>query len=190
MASGSSSSIHELCSSNVWTCGPPPPGVHCTTHTGTRGTRGAAVSSVASFSYNDKTFEVSTHKCMYVHAGVEIARGHRSNPVHFITVTDRKYKWLVDVTYHSHTSIAHGCFSMKRRRETQDEADGTKKQHVEYAPFQKCQRDLNHEHQTMSWPYFNTEKEGTKKVEPCWNAKFAMSLSTRSEAGKISVRNG
>ena len=53
---------------------------------------------------------------------------------------------------------------MKRRRETQVKADGIKKRHVEFATFQKWQRDLDREHQMMSWLDCNTEKEGAKKV--------------------------
>ena len=46
----------------------------------------------------------------------------------------------------------------------QDEAEGTKKQCVRYATFKKWQRDLNYDHQMMSWFYYNTEKDGAKMV--------------------------
>ena len=82
----------------------------------------------------------------------------------FITMTDCKCEWSVGETDHSHTSIARGCFGMKRRCKTQGKADSTKKQHVKCATFQKWQCDLHCEHQTMSWLDCNTEKEGTKKV--------------------------
>lgn len=52
---------------------------------------------------------------------------------------------------------------MKRRCETQEEAGGARKRRVEYSTFRKWQRDLDHEHQTMSWLECNTEK-GVKKV--------------------------
>ena len=53
---------------------------------------------------------------------------------------------------------------MRRRRDTQDEAGATKKRRVDYATFQKWQRDLDREYQTMSWLDSSSEKECGKKV--------------------------
>ena len=51
---------------------------------------------------------------------------------------------------------------MKRRHGA--EQKGTKKRRVEYATFQKWQRDLDHDHQTMTWLDCVAGKEGMKKV--------------------------
>ena len=46
----------------------------------------------------------------------------------------------------------------------QDEAGAIKKRRIDYATFQKWQRDLDREYQTMSWLDCSSEKERGKKV--------------------------
>ena len=66
------------------------------------------------------------------------------------------------------SGICYSCvnlrFIMKRGREAQQEAKGAKKQRVDYATFQKWQRDLDREHQTMSWLDCVAEREGVKSI--------------------------
>ena len=56
-------------------------------------------------------------------------------------------------------------FAMRRRREeTQDEAGCSKKRRVEHATFLKWKRDLDHEHQTLSWLKCDSAVKSGKKV--------------------------
>ena len=56
-------------------------------------------------------------------------------------------------------------FAMRRRREeTQDEAGCSKKRRVEHATFLKRERDLDREHQTLSWLECDSAVESGKKV--------------------------
>ena len=77
---------------------------------------------------------------------------------------------------------------MKRRREGQDEADGTKKRRVEYATFQKWQRNLDRELQTMSWLDCVIAKQGAKKVVAKLKCKVCASL-TESVDGRTPATN-
>ena len=52
---------------------------------------------------------------------------------------------------------------MKRRRDTQSEAENTKK-HVTHDIFLKWKRDLDHECQTMTWLDCETGMESGKKI--------------------------
>ena len=56
-------------------------------------------------------------------------------------------------------------FTMRRRREeTLDEAGCSKKRCVEHATFLKRKRDLDREHQTLSWLECDSAVESGKKV--------------------------
>ena len=56
-------------------------------------------------------------------------------------------------------------FAMRRRcEETQDEAGCSKKRRVEHATFLKWKRDLDREHQTLSWLECDSAVESGKKV--------------------------
>ncbi len=73
---------------------------------------------------------------------------------------------------------------MKRRREGQDEADGTKKRRVEYTTFQRWQRNLDRELQTMSWLDCVTEKQGVKKVVAKLKFKVCTDVADRIRGRK------
>ena len=53
---------------------------------------------------------------------------------------------------------------MKRSQDESATCSTTKKRRVEYATFQKLQRDLDREYQTMTWLDCSSEKERGKKV--------------------------
>ena len=53
---------------------------------------------------------------------------------------------------------------MKRSQDESATCSTTKKRRVDYATFQKWQRDLDREYQTMTWLDCSSEKERGKKV--------------------------
>ena len=73
---------------------------------------------------------------------------------------------------------------MKRRQEAPEEGGGTKKRRVEYATFQKWQRDLDREHQTMSWLDCVAEKEGAKRVVAKLKCKVCTEFADRIRGRK------
>ena len=73
---------------------------------------------------------------------------------------------------------------MKQRCEGQDEADSAKKRCVEYATFQKWQRDLDHELQMMSWLYCIAEKQGARKVVAKLKCKVCSDFADRIRGRK------
>ena len=55
--------------------------------------------------------------------------------------------------------------TMKRGGATQEGGSDAKKWQVGYATFQKWQRELDREYQTMSWLNCSSEYESRKKVQ-------------------------
>ena len=102
---------------------------------------------------------------------VEITRGLWSISMHFIWITDHFQEWLVGVTKHVVSCTFYfsvvkreACLIIKRSQDESGTCSTIKKRRVEYFTFQKWQRDLNREYQTITWLDCSSEKERGKKV--------------------------
>ena len=73
---------------------------------------------------------------------------------------------------------------MKRGPTKQDETGKAKKQRVEYTMFQKWQRELDRECQTMSWLLCTSEKDGGKKMVSQLKCKVCIDFADRIRSSK------
>ena len=86
-------------------------------------------------------------------------------------MTDHFQEWSVGVTKHVVSCMFYfsvvereECLIMKRSQDESGTCSTIKKRHVDYATFQKWQRYLDREYQTMTWLDYSSEKEQGKKV--------------------------
>ena len=78
----------------------------------------------------------------------------------------------------------HQLSTMKRGPVKQDETGKAKKRRVEYATFQKWQRELDRECQTMSWLLCTSEMDGGKKVVSQLKCKVCIDFADRIRLSK------